>query len=55
MDTNEYLARLIEDFASKNDYSVEEKEELLVVISKLMKFNEEELSEENIINIIINK
>ncbi len=55
MNTLEYLERLIEQFSIKSELTLEEKEELLSVIPKMLLLKEEEIKEDNIINLIINK
>jgi hypothetical protein len=55
MKEEEYLEKLVEDFAELNGYSSEEKNEFSNMLKNLMAINNKNGSYEDIIEIIINK
>ncbi len=54
MNEEEYLEKLVADFGELNGYTIEEKNEFLEMLKRLISLNENEGSHEDIINLIIN-
>ena len=55
MNNREYLEKLVEIFGNENEYTLEEKQELLNVLLNIDQLQDTELTNEKLINIILNK
>lgn len=53
MNKEEYLDKLVDDFGTINEYSIDEKFEFSEILKMLIEVNERDGSHEEIINLII--